>query len=154
MIAFIEAISGGEPIYLIGNSMGGATAMGVTIARPDLIKKLVLMGAAGLGIANPDPAPGKALASYDYTPEGMRRLVGVLAGPYFDVSDELVNYRHSLTMAPGSRGSDGRRPGAHEDRRHALLRGGHLLDPGRRPWSSAANWTRSPSSSAHMATCA
>lgn len=103
MIAFIEAISGGKPIYLIGNSMGGATALGVTIKRPDLIKKLVLMGAAGLKIANPDPAPGKALASYDYTPEGMRRLVGVLAGPHFEISDELVNYRHALTMKPGSR---------------------------------------------------
>jgi pimeloyl-ACP methyl ester carboxylesterase len=107
MIAFIEAISGGQPIYLVGNSMGGATALGVTIARPDLIKKLVLMGAAGLDVSNPDPAPRIALGSYDYTPEGMRRLVGVLAGPHFDITDELVNYRHALTMAPGSRAAMG-----------------------------------------------
>lgn len=103
MAAFVEAIGGGKPVYLIGNSMGGATALGVTIARPDLVKKLILMGAAGLDIANPDPAPRKALASYDYTPEGMRRLVGVLAGPHFEISDELVNYRHALTMQPGAR---------------------------------------------------
>jgi pimeloyl-ACP methyl ester carboxylesterase len=103
MIAFIEAVSGGKPVHLIGNSMGGATALGVTIQRPDLVKKLVLMGAAGLDIANPDPKPRQALGSYDYTPEGMRKLVGVLAGPGFQISDELVQYRYELTMQPGAR---------------------------------------------------
>ena len=103
MIAFVEAVGGGEPVHLIGNSMGGATALGLTIQRPDLVKKLVLMGAAGLDIANPDPAPRQALGSYDYTPEGMRRLVGVLAGPSFAVTDELIRYRHDLTMQPGAR---------------------------------------------------
>ncbi|HEX4197385.1 MAG TPA: alpha/beta hydrolase [Caulobacteraceae bacterium] len=103
MIAFIEAVGGGKPVHLIGNSMGGATALGVAIQRPDLLRKLVLMGAAGLDISNPDPAPRQALGSYDYTPEGMRRLVGVLAGPNFEISDELVAYRHQLTMQPGAR---------------------------------------------------
>lgn len=103
MIAFIEAIAGGEPICLIGNSMGGATALGVTIQRPELIRKLVLMGAAGLDIANPDTSSRAALGGYDYTTEGMRRLVGVLAGPHFKVSDELIAYRHALTMQPGAR---------------------------------------------------
>jgi len=103
MIAFIEAIAGGKPVLLIGNSMGGATALGVTIQRPDLIRKLVLMGAAGLDIANPDTAARGALGSYDFTQDGMRRLVGVLAGPYFKVSDELIAYRHALTLQPGAR---------------------------------------------------
>ncbi len=103
MAAFLEAIGGGKPVFLIGNSMGGATALGVTIARPELVRKLVLMGAAGLDIANPDPAPRKALSSYDYTPEGMRRLVSVLAGPHFKIDDELVAYRHQLTLQPGAR---------------------------------------------------
>ena len=103
MTAFVEYIGGGAPVHLIGNSMGGATALGVTIARPDLVRKLVLMGAAGLDIANPDPAPRKALGSYDYTPEGMRRLVSVLAGPNFKIEDELVHYRHQLTMQLGAR---------------------------------------------------
>jgi 2-hydroxy-6-oxo-6-(2'-aminophenyl)hexa-2,4-dienoate hydrolase len=102
MIAFIEAVAGG-PVHLIGNSMGGATALGVAIARPDLVRKLVLMGAAGLDVSNPDPAPKKALGAYDYTPEGMRRLVAVLAGPTFEIDDELVAYRHALTLQPGAR---------------------------------------------------
>ncbi|MGE4408988.1 MAG: alpha/beta fold hydrolase [Sphingobium sp.] len=103
MAAFIEAVAGEEPVFLIGNSMGGATALGVAIARPDLIRKLVLMGAAGLDISNPDPAAKKILASYDYTPEGMRTLMSVLAGSHYRIEDELVQYRYELTMAPGSR---------------------------------------------------
>ena len=46
MAEFVEKVAGGSA-YLIGNSMGGATALGVTIKRPELVKKLVLMGAAG-----------------------------------------------------------------------------------------------------------
>jgi 2-hydroxy-6-oxo-6-(2'-aminophenyl)hexa-2,4-dienoate hydrolase len=102
MIEFVETVVGG-PAHIIGNSMGGATALGVAIRRPDLLRKLVLMGAAGLDIANPDPTRRAALGGYDYTPEGMRRLVGVLTGPGFAVGDELIAYRHGLTMQPGAR---------------------------------------------------
>jgi len=102
MAQFVEKVAGGSA-YLIGNSMGGATALGVTIRRPELVKKLVLMGAAGLDIANPDTSQRAALGGYDYTPEGMRRLVGVLTGPGYKVSDELIAYRHGLTMQPGAR---------------------------------------------------
>lgn len=103
MAAFVEYVGAGQPISIIGNSMGGATAIGVTLLRPDLVHKLVLMGAAGLDIANPDPAAKKALAGYDYTPEGMRRMVSFLAGPNFAITDELVTYRHALTIEPGAR---------------------------------------------------
>lgn len=103
MIGFIEAVARGEPIHLIGNSMGGATALGVAIQRPDLVQKLVLMGAAGLNISNPDKSALAALSSYDYTLEGMRRLVSVLAGPHFKITDEMVRHRHALTLVPGSR---------------------------------------------------
>ena len=103
MAGFIEMIGGGSAVDVIGNSMGGATALGVTIERPELVRKLVLMGAAGLDVSNPDPAAKKALASYDYTPEGMRTLIGFLAGSGFEISDEMVNYRHELTMRPGGR---------------------------------------------------
>jgi 2-hydroxy-6-oxo-6-(2'-aminophenyl)hexa-2,4-dienoate hydrolase len=102
MIAFIEAVAKGQA-HVIGNSMGGATALGVAIRRPDVVKKLVLMGAAGLDIANPDPSSRAALGGYDYTIEGMRRLVGVLTGPNYQASDELIAYRHRLTMQPGAR---------------------------------------------------
>ena len=47
MTAFIEALKLG-PVNMIGNSMGGATTIGVCVKRPDLVKKAVLMGSAGL----------------------------------------------------------------------------------------------------------
>ncbi len=103
MIGFIEAVARGEPIHLIGNSMGGATALGVAIERPELLQKLVLMGAAGLNISNPDKTAHAALSSYDYTLDGMRRVVSVLAGPHFKITDDLVRHRHALTQVPGSR---------------------------------------------------
>ena len=103
MIAFIESVADGAPINLIGNSMGGATALGVTIQRPDLVRKLVLMGSAGLDIANPDASYRNRLVGYDYTKEGMRRLVEALTGPNFEASDELIEYRHALTVLPGAR---------------------------------------------------
>ena len=102
MIEFIQAVAN-KPVHLIGNSMGGATALGVSIQRPDLVRKLVLMGAAGLDISNPDPEPRKALGGYDFTAGGMRRLIEALAAPSFKITDEMIAYRHALTVQPGSR---------------------------------------------------
>jgi pimeloyl-ACP methyl ester carboxylesterase len=102
LAAFIEAL-GVTPANLVGNSMGGATALGVAIARPELVRKLVLMGSAGIAVANPDPAPMKALASYDYTLDGMRRLVSVLTAPHYRADEAMVRYRYELTMQPGAR---------------------------------------------------
>ncbi|WP_164857065.1 alpha/beta fold hydrolase [Sphingomonas crocodyli] len=107
MAGFVETIGAGKAVNLIGNSMGGATALGIAIERPELVRKLVLMGAAGLDVSNPDPAAKKALGSYDYTPEGMRKLVSFLAGSRFEISDEMVAYRHELTMRPGARAAMG-----------------------------------------------
>ena len=103
LIAFIEAIAGGRPVHLIGNSMGGATSLGVAIHRPDLVDKLVLMGAAGLDIANPDKDSRNGLTGYDYTLEGMRRLVTTLAGPNYAMPEALLRHRYELTMLAGAR---------------------------------------------------
>lgn len=56
--AFIEASSSG-PVHLIGNSMGGAIAAYVAAARPDLVRSLVLMNAAGI--------PGREQSTFERT---------------------------------------------------------------------------------------
>src|SRR3546814_3136576 len=43
LIAALDALDLG-PAVLVGNSMGGATAIGVAVDRPDLVRRLVLMG--------------------------------------------------------------------------------------------------------------
>jgi pimeloyl-ACP methyl ester carboxylesterase len=45
---FIETLGLGHPT-LVGHSLGGRVALGVAIARPDLVDNLVLVDAAGLG---------------------------------------------------------------------------------------------------------
>ena len=79
MIAFIEALDLG-PVDIVGNSMGGATALGVAMKRPDLVQNLVLMGSAGLnhGVSDAlkprvsactiDKAPRKNERPSDHTP--------------------------------------------------------------------------------------
>jgi len=101
LIGFIKAL-GLSNVCLIGNSMGGTTACGVALKAPDLVKKLVLMGAAiNLSpddmIANrEDLAP---VMAYDGSEEGMRKIIAALTHGYRP-SDEIVQYRHQATLRP------------------------------------------------------
>jgi 2-hydroxy-6-oxo-6-(2'-aminophenyl)hexa-2,4-dienoate hydrolase len=100
--AFIRALDVG-PVSLIGNSMGGATALGVAMTRPELVSRLVLMGAGGLkGAGLPRPAL-KAIVEYDFTVEGMRRLVDALTGSRYQPTDEMIRYRYELSVQPDTR---------------------------------------------------
>src|SRR3546814_18384033 len=71
--------------------MGGATAIGVAVDRPDLVRRLVLMGSAGL-VSRIDPALAPIL-NYDFTREGMVRLVEALTHAGFEIRDEMIAYR-------------------------------------------------------------
>jgi pimeloyl-ACP methyl ester carboxylesterase len=101
MVGFIEKLKVGA-VNVIGNSMGGATALGVAMRRPDLVRKMVLMGSAGIAVDNPDPEARKALA-FDFTREGMRRLMCALAGPRYAIDEHLVDYRLALACEPSAR---------------------------------------------------
>ena len=95
IIAVIEAL-GLSSVSLIGNSMGGCTSMGVAVERPDLVNKLVLMGSAGVRAPITDEL--KAIMNYDYSTDGMVRIIRGLTNPDFMFDDELVNYRHGLSI--------------------------------------------------------
>ncbi len=100
MTAFVEGLNLG-PVFLVGNSMGGATSIGVSIKRPDLVKKIILMGSAGIQAES-----GPALASitnYDFTREGMVKIVKALANKGFDIDGEMVDYRTALATEPKTR---------------------------------------------------
>jgi len=97
---FIIALGLG-PAILVGNSMGGATALGVAMEQPQLVRSLVLMGSAGLNSEISESL--KPIVYYDFTPEGMRRLVGALTGPGFKADDELVRRRYELSVQPDAR---------------------------------------------------
>lgn len=100
LAAFIEALDAG-PVNLVGNSTGGLTALGATLLKPHLVKNVVMMGSAGVetGVIK----PLKALTEYDFSVEGMRRIIASLANPDFKVDDDLIQYRYQLSIDPGVR---------------------------------------------------
>jgi 2-hydroxy-6-oxo-6-(2'-aminophenyl)hexa-2,4-dienoate hydrolase len=106
LAAFIEALSL-KKVHLIGNSMGGATSLGLCIEHPELVEKLVLMGAAGLAVNNPDPSYKEKLRAYDGTVEGMRAVMAALTGSRFKIEEEAVQYRDSLMQDPAARAAIG-----------------------------------------------
>lgn len=103
MVNFIDAL-GLKKVSLIGNSMGGSTAFGVALARPELVSHLVLMGAA-VNMTSQDmhdnrPKLAPVLA-YDGTPGGMRTIIDHLTWNY-EPSDELVEYRYKASIRPAA----------------------------------------------------
>ncbi|MCC7410147.1 MAG: alpha/beta fold hydrolase [Gammaproteobacteria bacterium] len=85
---------------LVGNSMGGCTALGVAMAAPARVRGLVLMGSAGL---NATLSPElRTILGYEPTLENMRTLVATLTAPGFEVDDELLQYRYERTQAAGA----------------------------------------------------
>lgn len=84
------------PAYLVGNSMGGLTALGLAARRPDKVQALVLMGSAGIRTAT-NPAL-QSILNYDFTRDGMRSIVKNLTNDRFEVDEELVDYRYRLSI--------------------------------------------------------
>lgn len=102
LIGFLDAL-GLTAASLVGNSMGGATAIAAAVERPDRVAKLVLMGSAGLVMHL-----GEAIQSvlrYDFTREGMVRIIRALTSDGFVIDDALVDYRVELASDPESKRS-------------------------------------------------
>ena len=96
MINFLDALGFG-PVNIVGNSMGGLTSLCVAQQRPDLIKRLVLMGAAGIKQAPRAIAP---LLNYNGTDRAMREVIAALTHSNFKVDEELLKYRVELSTRP------------------------------------------------------
>ena len=101
VIAFIEAMKLGS-VNLVGNSMGGITSLGVAIARPDLVWKLVLMGSAGIKTTELPAALGP-LMQYDGTPDAMRKVIRALTHADFAIDPAMVAYRTELSNDPATK---------------------------------------------------
>lgn len=88
-----------DQVNLIGNSFGGSLALALAIRHPDRVRRLVLMGAAGLSFSL---TPGLD-AVWGYTPsiENMRGLLDIFAFNRELVSDELAKLRYEASIRPG-----------------------------------------------------
>ena len=90
-------------VDIIGNSMGGAIALSIAAARPQAVRRLLLMGSMGVAMALPQGLD----AVWGYTPgaEQMRRVIGLFAHNRDLITDELVELRYRASLNPPVRDS-------------------------------------------------
>ena len=92
-----------EQVDVIGNSMGGAIALSLAVARPAAVRRIVLMGSMGVAMPLPDGLDGV----WRYTPsvEEMRRVIGLFAYDRGLITDDLVRMRYEASNDPAVRES-------------------------------------------------
>jgi pimeloyl-ACP methyl ester carboxylesterase len=101
-LALLDTLGIGT-VDIIGNSMGGAVALSIAVARPDVVRRIVLMGSMGVAMALPDGLD----AVWGYTPgmEQMRQVIGLFAHNRHLITDELVELRYQASLDPRVRDS-------------------------------------------------
>ena len=100
---------GVDRVHLVGNSLGGGTAVRFALIFPERAGRLVLMGPGGLSlnVFAPDPTEGvKRLAEFGAPPGPSReKMAAFLRTLVFDqrlVTDELIDERYAAASAPES----------------------------------------------------
>jgi len=96
-----------EQAHLVGNSLGGGTAVRFALEYPGRAGRLVLMGPGGLSlnVFAPDPTEGvRRLAEFGPSPsrEKMEAFLRTLVFDQRLVTDELVDERFAAASAPAS----------------------------------------------------
>jgi pimeloyl-ACP methyl ester carboxylesterase len=86
-------------VHLVGNSMGGAIALSMAVARPELVDRIVLMGTMGLQM--PIPPGLDELWGYAPSREAMKRAIELLAFDQRINTPELVELRYEASTRPG-----------------------------------------------------
>lgn len=88
-----------ERYDVVGNSMGGAIAFSLALARPERVRRVVAMGTMGISMELP---PGlDEVWGYEPSVENMRRLINLFAYDQSIVTDDLVQLRYRASTAPG-----------------------------------------------------
>jgi 4,5:9,10-diseco-3-hydroxy-5,9,17-trioxoandrosta-1(10),2-diene-4-oate hydrolase len=95
--------------HLIGNSLGGGTAVAFGLRHPDRAGRLILMGPGGLSlnVFTPDPSEGVRRLTEFYAPPGpspekMARFLRTLVYDRRLVTDELVEERFRAATEPAA----------------------------------------------------
>jgi pimeloyl-ACP methyl ester carboxylesterase len=101
-LALLEAL-GVDTVDIIGNSMGGAIALSLAIARPQAVRRIVLMGSMGVAMALPSGLD----TVWGYTPgvEQMREVIGLFAHDRRLITDDLIQLRCQASLHPPVRDS-------------------------------------------------
>jgi 4,5:9,10-diseco-3-hydroxy-5,9,17-trioxoandrosta-1(10),2-diene-4-oate hydrolase len=127
-----------DRVHLLGNSLGGGTAMRLALTHPQRVGRLILMGPGGasLNLFHADPTEGvQRLMEFgaDPTREALRKFISTMVVNQDLVTDELVEERFADATAPGSQeamasmGASFWKPDTYED--GMLWREAHRLRP-------------------------
>src|ERR687897_1298141 len=97
-----------DRVHLLGNSLGGGTAMRLALTHPDRVGRLVLMGPGGLSLNlfHADPTQGvQRLMDFAANPtrEALRAFISTMVVDQSLVTDELVDERLADATKPGAR---------------------------------------------------
>ena len=101
-LALLDTLGIGT-VDIIGNSMGGAIGLSIAVARPQAVRRLVLMGSMGVAMALPGGLD--AVWGYPSGMEQMRRVIGLFAHNRDLITDELVELRYRASIDPPVRES-------------------------------------------------
>ena len=98
VIAFLDTMNLPQ-VDLVGNSFGGALSLALTVRHPERVRRLVLMGAAGVSF--PITQELDDVWCYEPSFENMRRIMDVFAYDRNLVNDELARLRYEASIRPG-----------------------------------------------------
>ncbi|MGA2825627.1 MAG: alpha/beta hydrolase [Streptosporangiaceae bacterium] len=101
-LALLDTLGVGT-VDIIGNSMGGAVALSMAVARPGAVRRIVAMGS--MGVAMPLPAGLDAVWGYTPGTEQMRHVIGLFAHNRGLITDDLVEMRYQASLNPPVRDS-------------------------------------------------
>lgn len=107
VVALMDVL-GLDKVHLLGNSLGGGTAMRLALTYPDRVQRLVLMGPGGLSLNlfHADPTEGvQRLMDFAAAPsrEALRAFISTMVVNQRLVTEELVEERFADATAPGAR---------------------------------------------------
>jgi len=98
VLGFLDALDLPQ-VDLVGNSFGGAISLALAIRHPGRVRRIVLMGAAGLEF---EMTPALE-AVWGYTPsvENMKAIMAMFAYDQSLLSDDLARMRYEASARPG-----------------------------------------------------
>ena len=116
-LALLDTLGLGT-VDVIGNSMGGAIALSVAVARPGAVRRIVTMGSMGVAMALPyglnevwgyTPGPAQSGAAQSGAAQSgaaqMRHVIGLFAHNRGLITDDLVEMRYQASLNPPVRDS-------------------------------------------------
>ncbi|MCY1495431.1 2-hydroxymuconate semialdehyde hydrolase [compost metagenome] len=95
LVGLLDALNV-ERVSIVGNSFGGAIALAFAKAHPQRVKRLVLMGSAGLSF--PLTAGLDKVWGYQPSLQAMRELMEVFAFDHSIINDDLVGMRYQASI--------------------------------------------------------